>query len=66
MIKTKLVNAILCKILSDQVQVYKMVKRQYYLIVREGRLPGLHPHECAQQGDKIVYVLAKKTKTNNN
>ena len=30
------------------------------LLVREGRLPGLHPHECGQQGDKIVLPVTKK------
>ena len=30
------------------------------LLEREGRLPGLHPRECGQQGDKIVLPVKKK------
>ena len=30
------------------------------LLVKEGRLPGLHPRECGQQGDKIVLPVKKK------
>ena len=33
------------------------------LLVREGRLPGLHPHECGQLGDTIVLPVKKKTTT---
>ena len=35
------------------------------LLVREGRLPGLHPHECGQLGDTIVLPIKKKTTTKN-
>ena len=37
----------------------QIVNRQYY-ISGEGRLPGLHPHECGQQGDKIVLPVKKR------
>lgn len=36
------------------------------LLVREGRSPGLHPHECGQLGDTIVLPVKKKQKNKDN
>ena len=47
-----------CKLSSASIQDSEPT----ILLVREGRLPGLHPHECGQQGDKIVLPVNQKKK----
>ena len=60
MIKTKLLNTILhvqdIKKSSASIQNSEPT----ILLVSEGRLLGLHPQECGQQGDKIVLPVKKR------